>query len=294
MEYRSDTFAPLPNENNTNLAGSVGFRFRRVDAKETVSVHYDKCNQLIFQLEGRAVLNSSESLDIIICGGEFCFMPLSAELSCTAMTNSSFLIFSFDNFQALCERAYFRELRSISPQAEHRFNVFTMPEPLDTFVRNIAAYANDTLMESQYPALKLEELLYLLRMLYTKEEMASLFYTLAGNSFEFRKFIFSNFLRSKNVEELVALSGLGKKTFDRQFNDEFGVPPSKWVVARKAKHIYYALSETEDQVQVIMRRYGFTVAPHFTSFCKEQFHATPLELRRRLRISKNDSWVYYK
>ncbi|GHU08849.1 hypothetical protein FACS189431_5840 [Alphaproteobacteria bacterium] len=97
------------------------------------------------------------------------------------------------------------------------------------------------------------------------------------------------YLSVKNIDELVKLSGLKRKTFDRQFNDEFGMPPYQWILKQKAKHIYYALSETNEQMQEIMKRYGFTIAPHFTRFCKDYFNATPLELRKRFRITKMNS-----
>jgi AraC-like DNA-binding protein len=116
--------------------------------------------------------------------------------------------------------------------------------------------------------------------------MEAFFHPIVGRAIDFRNFILENYLKVRNIGDLVELSGVKRKTFDRQFIAEFRIPPYQWILKQKAKHIRYALSETNEQMQEVMRKYGFLIAPHFTRFCKDNFNCTPLELRKRLRMEK--------
>lgn len=268
---------------------SVGFELFNTKEGEIFHSSYGHYNQLFFLLSGSVVANSSEALDKLIQEGELFFMPASAEMLCKTLKNSSFLIFYFDQLYNICDRVYFRDLWNICSTKEHLHQSFPMRQPLRDFSHELSANIRTKIDTPEYRFLKYEEYLYLFRLLYSKEEMAAIFYPIVGKSLEFRRFIMEQYLSVKNIDELVKLSGLKRKTFDRQFNDEFGMPPYQWILKQKAKHIYYALSETNEQMQEIMKRYGFTIAPHFTRFCKDYFNATPLELRKRFRITKMNS-----
>ncbi|MDR1556341.1 MAG: AraC family transcriptional regulator [Tannerellaceae bacterium] len=244
------------------------------------------CNQIFLLLEGSLVVNSSEALGKTVRKGEFFFIPISADMSCRALSPCNMLLLFFNQIQQTCEKAYFRELWGLYPQEEWHFQVITMRRPLLRFIHDLTTHFRQLVDVPTYQHIKYEEFLYLLRLTYTKKEMVALFHPIIGKSIDFRRFVLENYLKVKNISELVKLSGLKRKTFDRQFSDEFEIPPYQWVLKQKAKHIRYALSETNDQMQEIMKKYGFIIAPHFTRFCKDYFNCTPLELRKRLRMEK--------
>ncbi|MDR1938929.1 MAG: AraC family transcriptional regulator [Tannerellaceae bacterium] len=276
-----DQFQP-PADDKLN----IGFRQYRLKEDYIYDSMYKDCNQIFFLLEGQMVVNSSEALGKIVSEGEFFFLPTSADMSCKALSPCNFLVFFFDRLINTCDRAYFRELWGLCSQMEYKFKIVAMRHPLLDFAHSLITHFSQLIDVSEYQHVKYEEFLYLLRSVYSKEEMAAIFYPIAGKSIDFRKFVMENYLKVKNIHGLVSLSGLKRKTFDRQFFDEFGQPPYQWVLKQKAKHIRYALSETNDQMQEIMKKYGFVIAPHFTRFCKDYFKCTPLELRKRLRMEK--------
>jgi AraC-like DNA-binding protein/quercetin dioxygenase-like cupin family protein len=270
---------------------SVGFELSNTKEGAVFHSSYNHYNQLFFLLSGSVVVNSSEALDKLVQGGEFFFMPPSTEMLCKALKNSSFLIFYFDQFYNVCDRVYFRDLWTICSTKEYIYQSYAMRQPLMDFSRELSANIDTKLDTPEYRFLKYEEYLYLFRLLYSKEEMAAIFHPIIGKSIDFRRFVMEHYLSVKNIEDLVELSGVKRKTFDRQFNEEFGMAPYRWVLKQKAKHIYYAISETNEQMQELMKRYGFTIAPHFTRFCKDYFNATPLELKKRFQIAKlNNSY----
>ncbi|MDR1919110.1 MAG: AraC family transcriptional regulator [Tannerellaceae bacterium] len=283
FHHKSVIQSPPPADGRLN----IGFKQYRLQEGYLYNSMHKNCNQIVFLLEGKMIVSSSEALGKIVRGGEFFFLPISADMSCKILSPSNLLIFFFDQFKNSCDSAYFRELWGLCAQMDYQFKVLSMRPPLSRFAANLTKHFNEDLDVPEYQYAKNEELLYLLRLAYSKEEMAAIFYPIVGKSLDFRKFVMDNYLEVKNIHGLVRRSGLKRKTFDRQFNDEFGLPPYQWVLKQKAKHIRYALSETDEQMQEIMKKYGFAIAPHFTRFCKDYFDSTPLELRKRLRVEKS-------
>jgi AraC-like DNA-binding protein len=283
MPYTSELFKFQPFEKDEL---NVGFKNYNLKEGEIYHSMHKQCNQIYLLLEGKLEMNSSEALGKTIEKNEIFFIPMSADMSCKAILPCSIQLFFFNHIQHTCERAYFRELYGLYSQKDHCFQAFAMQRPLLKFTHDLITYFGQLIDVPAYQKVKYEEFLYLLRFNYAKKELACLFHPIVGKSIDFRMFIMKNYLKVKNINELVKLSGLKRKTFDRQFCDEFGIPPYQWILKQKAKHIRYALSETNDQMQEIMRKYGFLIAPHFTRFCKEYFNYTPLELRKRLRLEK--------
>ncbi|MDR2388483.1 MAG: AraC family transcriptional regulator [Tannerellaceae bacterium] len=265
----------------------VGFKQYKISEGDTYYSAYKDCNLLIFLLEGKMMLNSSEGLGQLVRREQFFFLPISADMSFHALSPSNFLLFYFDRFGNICDRAYFRELSKLPDRKEQSFCIHDTHKPLFLFVQNITTRFTQLMSDAEYQRLKYEECIYLLRLLHSKEKMQEIFHPIVGKVIDFRAFVLKNYLKVKNIQGLVELSGLKRKTFDRQFNYEFDKSPYQWMLGQKAKHIRYDLSETSEQMQELMKKYGFTIAPHFTRFCKEYFKTTPLELRRHLRIEKS-------
>jgi AraC-like DNA-binding protein len=271
-----------------NGEARIGFKQEMLREGELYHTQHKDYNQIFFLLEGKIIVNSSEGLGKIVNAGEFFFLPASADMSCQVLAPvAHFVLLLFDRLQGACDRVFFRDLWQLAYHQKPDFRATVMRSPIDRFLIDLMSTFSPLLEIPAYQQVKYEEALYLLRALYSKEEMARIFHPIIGRSIDFRYFVMANYLKVKNITELVRLSGLKRKTFDRQFNDEFEIPPYQWVLQQKAKHIRYALSETNDQMQDLMRKYGFTIAPHFTRFCKDYFDYTPLELRKRLRMEKS-------
>jgi AraC-like DNA-binding protein len=266
---------------------TASFKQYKLNKGETYQVGQITYNQFIFILEGNLIVNSSEALGQFVNGNEFFFLPSLANLSMEGLSSCHFVTLFFDRFVNHCERSYIRELCPVCEQKGYRFQTMDIRRPLLRFVRDMITYQGRLINNVDYYSIKYEELLYIFRMAYSKEEMAALFHPVVGKSLDFRIFILSNYLKAKNIHALAGMSGLKRKTFDRQFNEEFGETPYQWILKQKAKHICYELSETNDQMQDVMKKYGFAIPPHFTRFCRDYFECTPLELRRRLRQNKS-------
>ncbi len=272
----------------SNPNGFTYFELKAGDAFDDIDENY---NHLFFLLEGKASINCIEVLGEYMHTGEFIFIPISSEIACLAIEDSRGVLFTFDRLVSVCEHIYFRELWNICSHTNYEFRINSIDPSLIRFLSDFSSYADVLLKTEDFQQLKHEELFYLLRMLYTKEEMAALFHPVVGASLIFKQFVLKNYLSVKNIDELVTLSGMKRKSFDRQFKEEYNESPYQWVLKQKAKHVRFALSETDDQIQDIMKRFGFTIAPHFTRFCKDQFNYPPLEYRKKLRADKAERHI---
>ncbi|MDR1499651.1 MAG: AraC family transcriptional regulator [Tannerellaceae bacterium] len=273
------------------VLGRINAGFKRCKLKEGEKYYseYDGYNKMVFVLRGRLALYCSEVLGEVVHTGKFFFLPISARMSCEALTQCSFVVLFFDRCLNRCEDNYIRDLAPICYQNEFTFTLMSTRPLVQAFIRNTVNDAKqfcEIKEKEEYHAVKFEELFYLLRAVYSKEEMASLFYPIVGQSIYFRKFVLENYLKVKNIHGLVRISGMKRKTFDRQFIDEFRQTPHQWVLKQKSKHVRYALLETDDKMNEIMLRYGFTISTHFTRFCKDYLDNTPVELRKRLRLDR--------
>ncbi|MDR2496580.1 MAG: AraC family transcriptional regulator [Tannerellaceae bacterium] len=283
----TSTFSP----ENTNMIFTI--ELKRVQASQTYIVNCDSAHQLIFLIKGNMMLNSSESLDIVLDEGKFCLMPISSETLYTVVQNTTYLVVSFNNFPNRCEQIYMRELWQLNFKQSRRFRTHIVNEPFSRLLQEVVANCDGMLgREPEYAAIKFEEMLYVLRTTYSKTELATLFYSIASRSGNFRNLILSRFMQTDSIEELVRIWGTSRKSFDQTFNDEFGLAPYRWIRAQKARHVYYALSESEDTIKEVMQKYGFNVPAYFTRFCRDFFDSTPLELRKRLRIARYSHPLY--
>ncbi|MCD8270337.1 MAG: hypothetical protein LUD46_19140 [Parabacteroides sp.] len=61
------------------------------------------------------------------------------------------------------------------------------------------------------------ELFLLLRGFYKKEELANLFYSIIGQSIDFRSLVMENYLKVDHVDELAQIARMGRTNFNNKF-----------------------------------------------------------------------------
>lgn len=266
---------------------SLIFKLLELKPNELFQNKQPDYNHLFFLLHGNTSINCTEATGKYLHSGEFFFIPFSTELTIKAIEASKFIVFSFDNFSNIYEQIYFRELWNICSDTAYSFKTNQMNPVLSRFMSDVEYNLKLDFNRAEIQQLKHEELFCVMTSSYTREEMAAIFHPIVGKSYDFRKLILKNYLNVKNIEEMVSLTCLKRKTFDRQFINEFNTSPYQWILNKKAMHVRYTLSETNDKMGNIMKKYGFSIAPHFTRFCKEQFGFSPMELRKQLQREKN-------
>jgi AraC-like DNA-binding protein len=264
----------------------TGFRFRELAEGNSQGVGNKDYNHLFFLLEGEAVVSCNEFTNRAMHAGEFVLIPIAADMICRAQTRCRTLIFSFEQFFHLSDRLYVHEIRDVASAMTYDFTPARIRPPLDKFISHLTLYFKQGMNKPLLHEIKHVELSVIIRSFYAKKEVAAIFYPIAGKSIDFRIEVMRNYRKVTHVDDLASLFDMEKRTFGRQFKDEFGMSPYQWILNQKAKHIHFSLTESRQPLETIRKEYGFKFPGHFTRFCKEQFHSTPTKLVRSLRTRK--------
>ncbi|MDR1645332.1 MAG: helix-turn-helix transcriptional regulator [Tannerellaceae bacterium] len=264
----------------------TGFRFRELEQGHVWGATNKDYHHLFFVLEGDAVISCNEFTNRAIHAGEFILIPIASDMICKALSPCRILLFSFEQFFHLSDRDYVHEICDIALGMTYDFVPATIRQPLDKFLSHILLYFKQGMNKPILHDIKHIELSIILRSFYTKEEVAAIFHPIAGKAIDFRIEVMRNYRKVAHVDDLAALFDMEKRTFGRQFKNEFGMSPYQWILNQKAKHVRFSLIESKQTLDAIRKEHGFKFPGHFTRFCREQFQTTPSKLVRSLRPPK--------
>ena len=93
-------------------------------------------------------------------------------------------------------------------------------------------------------------------------------------------YVEEHFAGRVTLEEAAGLSGLGKEYFCRFFKKNMGISFLQYLNEVRAAHIYQDLIHTDEPVQVLMEKNGFTNQKLFNRVFKELYGCTPLQARK--------------
>jgi AraC-like DNA-binding protein len=262
----------------------TGFRLRKLEAGNAWGATNKNYHHLFFMLDGEALISCNEFANCPIRAGEFILIPIASDMICKALSNCRFLLFTFEQFFHLSDREYVHEICNITSGITYEFKPAAVRPPLDKFLSHIILYFDQGMNKPLLHEIKHVELAVILRSFYAKNEVASIFHPIAGKAINFRIEVMRNYRKVAHVDDLAALFGMEKRTFGRQFKDEFGMSPYQWILNQKAKHVHFSLTESKLPLDSIRKAHGFKFPGHFTRFCREQFQTTPTKLVRTLRL----------
>jgi AraC-like DNA-binding protein len=266
----------------------TGFRVREIAEEHTLSTGNKDYHHLFFLLEGEAVISCNEFTNKPIHAGEFVLIPIAADMVCHAISRCRVLLFSFEQFFHLSDREYVHEICDLASSIPYTFTPAPIYPPLEKFLSHLILYFKQGMNKPLLHDIKHVELAVIMRSFYTKPEIASVFHPIAGKAINFRIEVMRNYRKVTHVDDLAVLFGMEKRTFGRQFKDEFGLSPYQWILNQKAKHVRFSLTESDLSLDSIRKEHGFKFPGHFTRFCREQFHTTPTKLVRSLREKPED------
>lgn len=98
----------------------------------------------------------------------------------------------------------------------------------------------------------------------------------------FRKLILKHYTNCRSVRELAHRCGYTQlRTFTRHFKKYMGErqSPYQWMLSQKESDLLTCLTQTEMDMDDIMRQFHFRSYSNFCSFCKTRFGLSPYELR---------------
>ncbi|HUD35391.1 MAG TPA: helix-turn-helix domain-containing protein [Streptosporangiaceae bacterium] len=91
---------------------------------------------------------------------------------------------------------------------------------------------------------------------------------------------------SHGIAELARAAGLSPRHLQRRFTAELGIPPAAYVERVRIEAAQRALTQTDDPVETVARRYGFGTAETLRRAFHRNTSVAPSDYRNRFRSTK--------
>lgn len=259
----------------------AGFDLFKKPEEMILTKSYLYNNMIIFILGGSLKIYSAHKEMQSIEEQYMVFLKMYEKYTYVIAPYSKILVFTFDSL-AIDELLCFRAQYDLLPEPNFECIELKIIEPLFTFLKLLTQYQEMDYLDYTLYMSKRYELFYLLKSIYSRDELGRFFYLLITHPSEFEKQVSANYMKVKNVKELATLLGYGINSFRVKFKETFGMPAYQWLLNEKAKRILKCLTTKGDEFRDIIDEFGFSSHSHFYKFCKTQFGFTPEELKKKL------------
>lgn len=239
-------------------------------------------DMIIFILRGSIKIKSSHTSSKSISESNMVFLKVYENYTYEIAPLSKILVFYFNGL-TFDELLSFQAQHDLLPESAFECIELEILAPLKNFLELIVLYLENKYQNYKLYASSRDELFYLLKIIYSKENLGDFFYLLVNHPSEFEKQVAANYMNVKNVQELAKIMGYGINSFRNKFKETFGIPAYQWLQNEKAKRILNCLITKGEDFKSIIDEFDFSSHSHFYKFCKIQYGLTPDELRKKVK-----------
>ncbi|MDN5202404.1 AraC family transcriptional regulator [Fulvivirgaceae bacterium BMA10] len=154
-------------------------------------------------------------------------------------------------------------------------------ESFEALAQSIFHYLNKTHeIPQQLVELKFKELLYNIVLNPRNQSLLDLFNAIyLSTKSDIEATMMQNFRFDLPLEGFAKLCGRSLSSFKRDFKNQFGTTPSKWLITKRLEFAKTMLMGTELNVNEVCYESGFKNNSHFIKSFKSQFNITPSQFR---------------
>lgn len=269
-----------------HFSGQYGFKYRRIGSDLGIDEQREQIqtlthNAVFFQLEGELNISFGNYKDIVVKPGTLYFLPRGVEISaCILGSSIEYIVARLDH--DIDKRFIYDNQSALASFDSDSFTFSTLPirEPLKIFLESIKCYSKEQAENKQLQNLKFIELYLIFSSYYTKNERINLFYLALKSSSKFKTYILDNYNVSTTIEELSKKANMSRSTFDRNFKENFGMTPHKWIDLQTRAIILRKAAEPNVSIKDIMYEIGVYNPSQFTQLCKRLCGVNPSQLVR--------------
>lgn len=262
----------------------IGFKMISPRVGEHYIGHVVDGHSLVFMLEGEVLFSYNDFLDRRFIKGDIFFIPQSAEIFGTAISNSKMLVLSFNNsVESLCDRCRLSQSLKYISEIRYNFRPLRFTPTINSFVKLVEEYIKLGIKCHYLHEMKQKELFIIMGAEFSEYQLLELFYPIVGGDIDFKSRILENYHYGVEVLELANILGMSYSPFQRRFKKEFGESTREWMQKQRAKHIKLRLSLHTTTISDVIREFGFTDSSHFVRFCHRYYGLTPKELIKSIR-----------
>ena len=159
--------------------------------------------------------------------------------------------------------------------------------PLSQFYQSVLPYFNAPLNEARRRglSLKFEELLLNLIAEPANEPFSNFLASLLTQQSDLRLVMEQNFHLHLSLEAFARLAQRSLSTFKRDFKNQFGESPGKWLLKRRLQQASQLLEYTELSITDIAFRCGFESPSYFSQAFSKHFQQSPRNWRLQSHVA---------
>lgn len=261
--------------------------------EDSIIVHFKKTkgetflfnkihNQIVFLLEGKINYSFEYQVNNIFEKGTFLMFPRGYKCTIDIVEDSNIIMISMHNEISFCRHFPLEILCELKKNSVPKNSAFplTINKTISTCLNTIVESISNGLKCEYFHEIKQRELLFYLRIYYSKKDLAAFFAPILNNDVHFSRLVYKNYESAKSIKNLAALTHYSVSGFKKRFMKIFGVPPHCWIEKEKAKKIYYEINCTQRTFKEISIEYDFSSTAHFDKFCKRVYGMSPGVLRK--------------
>lgn len=267
---------------------ATGFYHLKFDAGSPVILRPERSKHLIFFISGKCRIKLKGQYTGDFHAGEMILLKDGDSYEWDVQEQLEIVSMSFDTILNRCDKLQFQMLQPLCSRMEYDFRPLPVLKPVDLFLKLLILCLDSGVNCAHLHVLKHQELFLYFRFFYTKEEVASLFYPVIMESFDFKAFIYENIDKVNSVDQLIQKSNMSRSTFQRKFKKTFNDSAGDWIRKHICQNIVNELALPDTTLKDIIYKYDFSSYSSFNRFCKNNFHCTPTELAANLKKKDDD------
>ncbi|MDR0700459.1 MAG: helix-turn-helix domain-containing protein, partial [Tannerella sp.] len=256
---------------------NTAFVYYEIGAGEELRNRETPLHFIFFVLEGTLEVSCNQFENHRFRTDEMVFLLRSSSVKVRALENVKLYVTYFDKFLSSCDRQLFEAYLPFVEKSVYDFRPVAIPAPVRVFLEQILYLQSRKVNCRHFNALKQAEFFLLLRHFCTRDELVALLSPIIGGSLDFRNKVLDSYPKvdGGGVTKLADLVGMGRKTFDKRFREEFNTSPAKWMQQETAKRLRLYLSESGVTISDAMDKFHFNSPGHFNRFCHHYFQSPP-------------------
>lgn len=263
------------------------FQYYDLQAGEVLTRMDENYNRILFLLSGESLLYCNEFVDRPFSRNQMLLIPQSALASFHALTPCCLLVCRFSLPIDGSSRAELGALWPCTHGLKPDFYSMDIMSPLTEFCWLMIRYLKDKVDDIDLHEIKQKELFMIYKSYFKQEETARLFYSILSPSLNFKVYVYQNYLKVSNVDELASALKMSRSVFDRKFKEAFGTTARQWISRQIASHLVYDAVDPDVTITDLIDRYGFNSGTQFNRFCRQQFDCTPQVFLKRVRDERH-------
>jgi AraC-like DNA-binding protein len=256
----------------------TAFSYHEIKAGEELKNRELPLHYILFVLGGMIDLTCNQYENRRFQANEMIFLLRSSSVRIKILKKAKVFVMYFDTLFSSCDRQLFKTYLPDTEKTVYDFRPVAIPPPVRVFLEQILYFQQQKVNCLHFHEVKHRELFILLRTLCPRKDIVALLFPIIGNSLSFRNRVLEKYpeLEDGGVMEFAGLVGMGRKTFDKRFREEFGLSPAKWIQQEMAIRLHLYLTEEPGiTIADAMDKFHFNSPSHFNRFCRQHFNETP-------------------